>query len=794
MPRARRCWWITGIAGLLLNAGCSQMLGIEELELREQDGGGGAAGGADSSANDVSVTDVTADLSASDSSEGGVDAPTDAPPPDTGCPLGTKLCAGECVPTDQTATGCNRASCEPCVFAHGSAICETNGECALAQCVLGFEDCDGKSDTGCEIALKTDVANCGACAKACGFPHGVPQCVGGACQMSSCEPGWADCNGNPADGCETHSDEDPSNCGACGLGCAFPHAGAVCVSGGCDLGACDADYLDCDAIASNGCEVFAPTSLEHCGGCSQSCMADGGAALTCKGGSCVPDTCPTGYGDCDDNAVNGCEEELAISVLHCGACGYACAFANATPTCVAGLCSISACSAPYGDCDGNESNGCETNTSSSVEHCGSCATPCVPRPNAVAACVGGACSNVCSSGWGDCDGDVANGCETDLLSSTANCGACKTSCSDVNGVASCNEGVCAIKCDKGFGDCDPLAPGCETSLLTSVQNCGTCGVICSDAGGMPSCSAGVCSTSCAPGTGDCNGSPADGCETNLASAPEHCGGCGLSCLVPNTQSSCVAGKCVVASCLNGWEDCDGKADTGCEALPSSDPYNCGACGRACSSKDVLSFSCAAGACTSTCSLGASNCAQPATGADDGCETASNHQHCGSCGNDCTAQAGGFSCGGAGRPANQCSCDSSSDCNPVSGSGTCTTSGGNNGLCKCGNTHCRRGEHCKLDTQTNKDVCSCNGAEACDPLETCCLSPAGCRNLASDPQSCGACGRTCPPGFKCSSGVCSCTDAASCNAGAPGTCQGNACVCDGKTCPAGKRCQPGGVCG
>ena len=35
--------------------------------------------------------------------------------------------------------------------------------------------------------------------------------------------------------------------------------------------------------------------------------------------------CPVGFGNCDGNAANGCEAELAYAVQNCGACGVNCA-------------------------------------------------------------------------------------------------------------------------------------------------------------------------------------------------------------------------------------------------------------------------------------------------------------------------------------------------------------------------------------------------------------------------------------------------------------------------------------
>ena len=45
----------------------------------------------------------------------------------------------------------------------------------------------------------------------------------------------------------------------------------------------------------------------------------------------------------------------------------------------------------------------------------------------------------------------------------------------------------------------------------------------------------------------------------------NCGDCGITCVVPNSDSSCVAGSCAVGSCSPGWFDCDANPANGCEA-------------------------------------------------------------------------------------------------------------------------------------------------------------------------------------------------------------------------------------
>jgi hypothetical protein len=72
-------------------------------------------------------------------------------------------------------------------------------------------------------------ATCGASCAPCPAPaNAVATCDGTACGMA-CYPGFANCNGDAADGCEANLETDPADCGQCGVSC---HGGA-CFSGAC---------------------------------------------------------------------------------------------------------------------------------------------------------------------------------------------------------------------------------------------------------------------------------------------------------------------------------------------------------------------------------------------------------------------------------------------------------------------------------------------------------------------------------------------------------------------------------
>ena len=251
-----------------------------------------------------------------------------------------------------------------------------------------------------------------------------------------------------------------------------------------------------------------------------------------------------------------------------------CAVTNGAATCTAGACAVASCVGSFGDCDAMAANGCETDTATSVTHCGGCGRACDARANASAACAAGACVYACDAGFADCDGMAANGCEVDTRSAPANCGMCGRACVAANGTATCAAGVCGLgACNAGFGDCDGMAAnGCEVDTRASLAHCGLCDRACPrPANAAPTCAAGVCGIACNTGFADCNANPADGCEVDTRTSAAHCGGCGMAC-----SGTCTAGACQVTGACGGGSNllsrspggnvivCDHPSDAVCE--------------------------------------------------------------------------------------------------------------------------------------------------------------------------------------------------------------------------------------
>jgi hypothetical protein len=344
----------------------------------------------------------------------------------------------------------------------------------------------------------------------------------------------------------------------CTVGCNPPcnllHATATCPSGTCQIASCEAGWGDCDGNPASGCETRLDTP-EHCGSCPHHCTNAHGNAACGAAGVCAP-ACSAGYGDCDTNKDNGCETQLN-TLTNCGMCGLACDLAGAAESCTTGTCTLGACDATHGNCDGMSANGCETPTTTTT-NCGACGTACA-NDHGTTACTGGSCVPACASGFGNCDGNANNGCETALNTAT-NCGMCGVPC---GAGSSCATGSCVVSmCAAGTDQCDGNpANGCEP--LSTVQNCGACGNACTNANGSTSCNGTACVPSCAAGFQDCDGNPRNGCETPLNSNT-NCAGCNQSCARTNADATCATGSCAIASCNYGYATCDGNDANGCE--------------------------------------------------------------------------------------------------------------------------------------------------------------------------------------------------------------------------------------
>jgi hypothetical protein len=194
-------------------------------------------------------------------------------------------------------------------------------------------------------------SHCGGCGLACSSNHiAQPYCFNGTCS-GACDTGYVDCNGNKqTDGCESNPVTDAANCGGCSVAgdhnCNQNATGGTCVNRVCRNAVCKSGFANCDGQVRNGCETSVASDPNRCGGCNTVCTNANvatPAAATCANAACVVTTCQAGYSNCDGNNANGCEAKLVSDLNNCGACNNACGVGN---ICVAGACQALTCSAP----------------------------------------------------------------------------------------------------------------------------------------------------------------------------------------------------------------------------------------------------------------------------------------------------------------------------------------------------------------------------------------------------------------------------------------------------------------
>lgn len=658
---------------------------------------------------------------------------------------------------------------DTCTRDNAVTTCD-KGVCLLVQCIEGFVDCDGEADNGCEATL-TSMGHCGFCRAQCALANAVASCDSGSCELVECLPGFDDCDGNAVNGCET-SLETVKDCGACGTVCGSVENGVPgCVEGTCGVGSC-----------------LGP------------------------------------YGDCDDNADNGCEQEL-VGLVHCGGCGVGCEPANALGSCDVGTCIVESCEGDHRNCNGLPGDGCET-TLDTADHCGACGAACeLPNttaflcdpgaaqrctvdhgcPDDASSCEDGALENGCKPRYGDCNGDPTDGCEA-VLDTLVNCGRCGQACSIPNAVTRCTEaGECVqVGCEPGFGQC--TAGGPCVSLADDEANCGECGHAC---GVGQSCYGGRCTVAtCAADRADCDSNGT--CETVLTSTSA-CGLCGLSCgPFPHASAACEARRCAIAACDPGWQDCDGAVHNGCEVnIRTLD--TCGSCTTGCFIAGARA-SCETGTCTfDACNPDRANCNPQGENLADGCETnITLPQSCGACGVDCGALPNVLSGGCSAAKRCEIVCRPGyADCdqNPMNGCESNLTAPGSCGGCNldcsdlpnvasasCGEQGCRDivcdpgfadcdglpGNGCEVNIRTLDNCGECGKACApaharascatgtctiteCDPGYANCdnQSGNGCEAALGSPQTCGSCSNACASGWACTNGKCQCTSDSQC---------------------------------
>ena len=203
------------------------------------------------------------------------------------------LCAPVPVPTTTTTTTSTTTSttrpggCQTnnqCPGApNATGLCQA-GMCTIS-CNSGFANCNANNADGCEVSTQNDASNCGGCGLMCPTPsNSTPTCSMAMCGIACTSP-FLNCDGMNGNGCEVNPTSDASNCGGCGTVCApAQNAAPMCSSSQCTF-VCNPGFADCDTLPGNGCEVNTTNDNVNCGNCGVVC---GGGTPNCVSGTCTP--------------------------------------------------------------------------------------------------------------------------------------------------------------------------------------------------------------------------------------------------------------------------------------------------------------------------------------------------------------------------------------------------------------------------------------------------------------------------------------------------------------------------
>jgi hypothetical protein len=717
--------------------------------------------------------------------------------------------------------GCNVA----CASLPNSVPSCVMGGCVSA-CAPGFVDTDRNPANGCECQLTNNgVEVCDGVDNDCNgviddgvggtyYPGpagtlgvgvcsaGVEVCMNGRLQplptqpptlpsMEICDGLDNDCNGKVDDGFDFQN--DPKNCGGCGVTCA---AGTTCQMGRCpmpamadagvppgkdggvitggggssgtDGGAGQGGFVPASVKAcpvATGGTVCDDLSSDHanCGACGNACAA----TQYCNGGACTafPQmNCGAGATAClDPSGQKPMCTMLMSDPRNCGACGNVCA----SGSCNQGQCGVGTTMADAG------APAIDAGPAPATQGCNPMAPTQCPGPSASTYCADttrgaadcGACGNACATGLvctngacvtptmvgSTCGGNLqmcASGC-TSLADDYRNCGACGQLCD-----GSCNSGACQAPGTAPFGSACARNGDCAGNLCLDKVRFGYpqgfCSSICdvnlpcaagqTCVGSPTSGGFGACRTACAADA-DCN-AQAPFCVSG-ACQPD----CRMGPVCQNGQACDATGRCVTAApvvCSQPQITCLTSGGGSYCADPNKDQANCGGCGRQCANGQL----CNNGVC------GALQCGVPATACQNAgggtfcANLASDPSNCGACGHVCGNNAictNGTCQGGGGTYAGLAACT-------VGGAPMCTNLYNDPANCgACGNV-CTAGLGCysgTCGTAPPPPTCPANMEICTDPM----AMKQYCSDPLSDGANCGKCGIVCGAGMGCQQGVC-----------------------------------------
>ncbi len=194
--------------------------------------------------------------------------------------------------------------------------------------------------------------------------------------------------------------------------------------------------------------------------------------------------CAPGYKKCDSHCVKTTDPTYGCSAETCAPCSVPRASAL---TCVLGACAVATCDSGWADCNHDAKDGCEADLALK-NTCGTCSMSCPMG----AVCNQLVCAASCNAGLTNCSGACV-----DLAQSDSNCGVCGKGCmapASGNGIGKCSAGKCGVQCNLGYHLCgDTCKPDNDANA------CGaTCAVCPVPEHGRASCETGACGVVCAP--------------------------------------------------------------------------------------------------------------------------------------------------------------------------------------------------------------------------------------------------------------------------------------------------------
>ena len=357
------------------------------------------------------------------------------------CAAGYLKCNGKCISvTSDTSCG-KTESCDKLVNCQERGRVCINYEC---KCSKDYVECNGEcinpnvSGTHCgargdcnndsEESLDYKGDNCAKKNEVCKI---IDNGVGEAKCASSCPEGLINCNGECVDQAEYHLNKTCTGCHA-----DYCYTGSVDEKGK----PIDFNYRLCKSVDTNGVDNK-KNSSRFCNGCNVVPYRDDLGENDAT--SCPPSMYCTGESglyrcDCKPGTtlckipVEGSSDLQSACILsdHLKECSVD-DNGNMELTCEDG----------WKDCNGDPTDGCETNLNTSVEHCGDCKNNCFETTKGAfgQTCNEGKCDYaLCLSGYGDCNDDRTDGCEVDVLSNKEHCGACSKKCEGEY----CNNSIC----------------------------------------------------------------------------------------------------------------------------------------------------------------------------------------------------------------------------------------------------------------------------------------------------------------------------------------------------------------